>query len=144
MTRVWVFFYGSYMNPKVLGELGLAAEPLEPARLGGYRIVIEPRANLVPSDLGMVYGVNARAAHDELERLYAHARDVLGESYWPEAVLTEKLEGGYRPALCYLCHDMKPSPPDPAYVDRILAPAREHGFPEGYVSELESFKTKAP
>lgn len=142
MVKVWVFFYGSYMNRDVLGDVGLAPEPIEPARLGGYRILIEPRANLLRSEGGFVYGVNTRASHDELERLYAHARDVLGETYLPEAVLTETLDGGFRPALCYLCPNMSPALPDPAYVDRILAPARELGFPDAYLAELESFMTR--
>jgi hypothetical protein len=34
---------------------------------------------------------------------------------------------------------MKPAPADPAYVDRILRPARDHGFPEWYLARIASF-----
>ena len=139
--KVWVFFYGSYINFAVLGEVGLAPERWEVARLDGFDIRIRPRANLVRSDQHCVYGIVATATHAELARLYAHARDVLGEVYLPEAVLVQTLAGLWRPALCYLCPEMAPRPADNAYVERIAAPARVLGFPDWYVARLESFRT---
>ena len=85
--KVWVFFYGSYMNLDVLREVDLVPERWEVGRLGGFDIRIRPRANLIRSDRDSVYGIAATATHPELARLYAHARDVLGEVYLPEAVL---------------------------------------------------------
>ena len=64
--KVAVFFYGSYMNPRVLEEANLSPEPLMPATLEDYEIVIRPLANLVRSDGGRVYGVLALATHAEL------------------------------------------------------------------------------
>jgi len=64
---------------------------------------------------------------------------VLGELYLPEAVLAQTLDGRWRPALCYICPDMTPRPPDPAYVQRILVPARSYGFPLWYLQRLERF-----
>jgi hypothetical protein len=86
-----------------------------------------------------VYGVLATATHAELERLYAHAHQVLGEVYLPEAVLAEQLGGGLRPALCYIAPAMRAAPADPAYVERILRPARELGFPASYLARIERF-----
>jgi hypothetical protein len=139
-AKVSVFFYGSYMNAAVLREVGLEAEPLEVARLDGFEIRIAPRANLVPSTQGCVYGVVAKATHAELDRLYAHARDVLGETYLPHPVLVQLWDGGWRPALCYIAPAMAPAPPDAAYVDRILKPARALGFPAWYLKHLESLR----
>jgi hypothetical protein len=138
--KVWVFFYGSYINFGVLREVGLTPEHWEVARLHGFDIRIRPRANLVPSDQHCVYGIVASATHAELARLYAHARDVLGEVYLPEAVLVHTLAGLWRPALCYLCPEMAPRPADPAYVERILRPARDLGFPQWYIARLESYR----
>ena len=135
--RVAVFFYGSYMNRAVLREVQLEPEGLEVARLDGYDIRIAPRANLIPSDRHCVYGVLARATHAELARLYAHAKDVLGETYLPRPVLAQTRDGGWQPALCYIAPAMAPAPPDPAYVARIVAPARELGFPDWYVKRIE-------
>ena len=36
-TRVWAFFYGSYMNPDVLREVNLVPAEWEVARLQGYK-----------------------------------------------------------------------------------------------------------
>lgn len=138
--NVWVFFYGSYMNRGVLNEVGLLPARWEPARLGGFDLVIRPRANLVRSARDCVYGILATATHRELERLYSHARDVLGEIYLPEAVLAETVAGDWRPALCYLASAMEPRVAAADYVDRIAGPAREYGFPNWYVEKIESFR----
>jgi hypothetical protein len=140
MSRVAAFFYGSYMNPAVLREVEIVPERFEVARLAGYDIVIAPRANLVPAPDRSAYGVVAALTHAELARLYAHAHDVLGETYLPHPVLVETPAGRWLPALCYLAPAMEARPADPAYVDRIVAPARAHGFPEAYVARLESFR----
>jgi cation transport regulator ChaC len=140
---VWVFFYGSYMNRGVLAEVGLAPAEWHAAKVSGFDIRIAPRANLVPAPGAQVFGVLATATHVELERLYAHARDVLGERYLPEAVLAESLDGEQRPALCYIAHAMREQVAERAYVDRIVAPARELGFPEAYIARLERFRAGA-
>lgn len=138
--KVWVFFYGSYINLDVLREVQLVPEQWEVARLHGFDIRIQPRANLIPSEEHAVYGVVATATHPELTRLYAHARDVLGEIYLPQAVLVQNLDGVWRPALCYICPEMAARPADKAYIERITGPARRLGFPESYIRRLESFR----
>ncbi len=137
--KVWVFFYGSYMNFDVLREVDIVPVEWEVARLDGFEIRIEPRANLVRSDRDCVYGIVATATHAELSRLYAHAQHVLGEIYLPEAVLVQTGAGLWRPALCYICPAMVPRPPENAYVERVLKPARQFGFPPWYLARLESF-----
>jgi hypothetical protein len=137
--RVPVFFYGSYMNRAVLKEAQLSPDHIEVAQLFGYDILIAPRANLIVSDRDVVYGALVWATHAELARLYAHAQDVLGETYLPHPVLVSSRDGACRPALCYLAAHMEPRPADPAYVARIVAPARELGFPQWYVERLEGF-----
>jgi len=50
-----------------------------------------------------VYGILAKATHEELERLYIeHSKGILGETYLPEAVLVETSSGLAR-AICYIC-----------------------------------------
>jgi gamma-glutamylcyclotransferase len=140
VPKVWVFFYGSYMNRDVLGEVGIRLEEVEVARVAGWDIMIKPRANLVPSETSAVHGILTRATHDELTKLYAHAKDVLGEVYLPEAVIAETRLGSFRAALCYVAATMEPQPPDAAYVDRIIDGACEHGLPADYVARLEAFR----
>ena len=112
----------------------------EVARLYGFELVIAPRANLVRSDRGMVYGIVATSTHDELSRLYDHARQVLGETYLPEAVLVETADDKWKPALCYICPEMEPHPAEAAYVDRILDAATRYGFPDWYRHRILEFK----
>ncbi len=137
--KVVTFFYGSYMNPAVLRENGVVPDRVEVARLPGFDIEIHPLANLVPSDRHTVYGVLATATHEELARLYDHARDVLGGVYLPHPVLAYTLSGQAEPALCYLAPRLAPGPAAPHYVTRIVGPARDFGFPAWYISRLESF-----
>lgn len=138
-STVTTFFYGSYMNRDVLREVDLDPERFEPARLPGFDISIRPLANLAPSDQRMVHGVLASATHDELERLYRHAQDVLGGLYLPHPVLAQRATGAFEVALCYIAPSLDPAPADAAYVQRILGPARAYGFPEEYLRRLESF-----
>ncbi len=137
--KVWTFFYGSYMNFDVLKGVNLTPVQWEVAKLNGFDIRIQPRANLIRSEEHCVYGIIATATHQELERLYAHAKNELGELYLPEAVLVETRDGKWKPALCYICPFMEPKPADSAYVERIAKPAREFGFPEWYIKRIESF-----
>ena len=137
---VLVFFYGSYMNRAVLAEVNLS--PLRgrspPYRASKSRIA--PRANLVRAPGQVVFGVLATATHSELDRLYTHAHTVLGELYLPEAVLVHTAGGTWQPALCYIAPQMAECPAEAAYVERILQPARAHGFPAWYLARLESFR----
>lgn len=136
--KVLTFFYGSYINREVLAEVDLVPDRVEVASLSGFDIRIAPLANLVRSPGHSVYGILTGATHEELERLYAHARDVLGGVYRPEAVLAHTADGRFVPALCYIARSMEPAAAADDYVDRIVGPARELGFPDWYVRRLES------
>lgn len=139
--EIWTFFYGSYMNFDVLKEVDLMPERWEVAKLYGFDIRIQPRANLIRSDQHCVYGIIAAVTHEELQHLYAHAQGVLGEVYLPEAVLIETLDGKWLPALCYICPEMQPRPAAEDYLDRIIKPAKALGFPQWYIARLESFRS---
>jgi hypothetical protein len=130
------------MNLAVLREAGLAPGQLEVARLAGFDISIRPRANLVRFERHCVYGIVATATHEELRQLYAHAKDILGETYLPEAVLVETLDGKLRPALCYIAPEMDARPATDDYLDRIVGPAKELGFPRWYIERLEGLRRK--
>ena len=53
--RVWVFFYGSNINFKVLRQGLLALGECEVARAPGFDIRITPTANLTLSDQNTVW-----------------------------------------------------------------------------------------
>lgn len=139
--KVWVFFYGSYINRDVLNELGVSLDFFDVAKLTGFDVLIQPHANLVPSFEHSVFGILTSASHSELERLYKdHAEAVLDEIYLPEAVMVQLLDGSFQSALCYIAPKMKPKLPEHEYIDRIVNPAREYEFPKSYIKHLESFR----
>jgi hypothetical protein len=134
---VWVFFYGSFINREVLKQSGYILEHYEVARLSGFDISIRPLANLVRSSQHCVFGILALATHEQLRRLCS--QDWVG-TYLPEAVLVETLDGTRRPALCFIAPSPEERPASGDYIDRIVGPAREYGFPDWYIARLESFR----
>ena len=138
--RVATFFYGSDINIDVLKDIGFVPKEVEPGRLDGFDIVIRPIANLVRSDPHSVYGIIADATHRELEQLYSHARDVLGATYYPEAVLIDLQNEVQKPALCYIAPPIPPQSASGSYIDKIVSAARDFGFPPGYIEKVESFR----
>ncbi|UCE02966.1 MAG: gamma-glutamylcyclotransferase [Candidatus Latescibacterota bacterium] len=138
--KVWVFFYGSFINREVLAEVDLIPERVEVARLAGYDITIRPLANLELSDQSSVYGIVCETTHTELARLYGQEWVA---TYLPKAVLVETQSGQPLPALCYVAPQREPKPAAAAYVDRIVKPARAYGFPRWYIDRLESYRPGA-
>jgi hypothetical protein len=139
--KVLTFFYGSFINLDVLAQVDFVPERHEVARIGGYDIVIRPLANLVRADERCVFGIVAGATHAELDVLYAHAREVLGGEYLPHPVIVDITGGTLRAALCYIAPEMPAKLVDDDYLDRIVVPAKQYGFPEWYIERLESFRS---
>ena len=140
-STIWTFFYGSNMNLEVLKKVDYAPQEVHVARLYGFDIQIRPLSNLVRSDRGCVYGILATGTHDELERLYGrYVQDELGAIYLPEAVVCEKLDGAMIPALCYIAPEATPAPASVDYLEKVLVPARQFGFPDWYIRRLEEFR----
>jgi hypothetical protein len=123
----------------VLRQIGYTPDRFEVARLSGFDIRIEPLANLVRSDQHSVYGLVAQATHEELRRLYA--QEWVG-TYLPAPVLVETLDGKLRAAFCYIAPAQEKGAATNDYIDRIVTPARQHGFPEWYIARLESFRPR--
>ena len=138
MRTVKVFFYGSFMSPEVLAKADVHPTDLQKARLEGWKLVIAPRATLVPAASASVYGVVARLTHVELDRLYA--KDWFGfGTYLPEAVLVTLDAGDPLPAISYIAWQLEGGKPTRDYVEKILSVARQFSFPEDYVRHIQSF-----
>ena len=137
--RVRIFFYGTFMDSKVLAAHGINSPEVVPARLSGYQLSIRPRVNLSRVDRSCVYGSIASATHDELANLYADLERVFGFRYLPEAVLAEALDGTLRPALCYIAPHMDDDTPEPDFIKQLAACVRGLGLPEWYAVYVESF-----
>ena len=142
-TRVDVFFYGSFINRRVLADHGLVPTDVRVARLPDFDITIWPLANLHAAPGRGAYGILVAATHDELARLYDYAERGLGGRYLPQAVIVELLDRGQLPAPCYIAPSLRPAPATAEYVERIVGPARELGFPADYIAHLDSFRPPA-
>src|SRR5205807_6372084 len=89
---VRVFFYGTFMNPKVLAEYGIAAGEVLPARVMNFELCIRPRVNLLPCNGASVYGAVISVTHDDLTKIYSDLEERLGLKYLPQAMLAEALD----------------------------------------------------
>ncbi len=134
---VWVFFYGSFINRRVLADHGFDPGPVESACLWDYDIRIEPLATLVPAEGRCAYGILCRSTHAALDKLYGQA---WVSAYRPEAVVVRTADGRLVPALCYIAPPAPSLPATADYIDRIAGPARDYGFPAWYVARIEGFR----
>ena len=138
---VSVFFYGTFMDPKVLASYGISAKEVLPARLIGFELCIRPRVNLVASKGGVVYGAVTSVTPDDLDKIYSDLKNRYGVKYLPEPVVAEMLAGprNFQPALCYIASHMPPAPPAPEYVKELASCVRALNLPETYALHIESF-----
>ena len=137
--RVWVFFYGTFMDVGVLAEYGVSARTAVAAKVGGFALTIRPRVNLVASDGSWVYGGLVEVTHEDLGQLYRGLEQQYGLTYLPEAVLAETLDGWVRSAMCYVAAHMAAGAADPGYIQQLAACVRALGLPEWYARHVESF-----
>jgi hypothetical protein len=136
---IWVFFYGTIMNPAVMKDFGVTVTDVYPAKLSGFELVVRPRPNLVRSDRGVVFGSLIAVTHDDLTTIYSGLEKNFGIKYLPEAVLATTREGFVLPALCYMVPHLPDSAPDPAFVKQLAQCVRSMGHPEWYAARVESF-----
>ncbi len=137
--RVWVFFYGTFLNRNVLVEHGITPTEVISARLNGFELYIRPRVNLVRVDKSCVYGTLAAITHEDIAKLYSSLEENFGLKYFPEPVMAETLDGAFRLALCYLASNMHDAPAEQDFINQLAACAREAGFPEWYAAHIETF-----
>ncbi|QQG48691.1 MAG: gamma-glutamylcyclotransferase [archaeon] len=135
ISKAIVFFYGSFMSPKVLRDQGLSREvgAMEVATLEGFDVVLSPNATLVPSTKGVVYGVLAELTVDEIDLLYS--RGWLSD-YKPISINAKKKDGQEVTASCYVAPLRQNASPKPDYVSLLVETAKSYCFPSWYVERL--------
>ena len=138
-VETWVFFYGTFMNWDVLISHGVTPTVVIPAKLNGFELYIRPRVNLARSERSCVYGAIVAITHEELLRLYSNLEERYGVKYFPQPVLAETAEGGFRPVLCYIAPNMDAGQADQVYVTLLAQCVRKAGHPDWYAEFVESF-----
>jgi len=129
------FFYGLFMDARVLYQAGAKPSNLRRAHVADFALRIGKRATLVPSPGARAYGMVISLTHAELDRLYG-APDL--ETYRPEAVVAHTFEGEAIPALCYnLVQAPDQHERNPEYAVRLKSVLEGLGFPVEYVESVE-------
>ena len=133
-----IFFYGLFMDARLLREQGLHPDSLGAAVLRGYRIHIGARATLVPAIDTQCFGMLIELPQPEVDALYAPV-DV--RDYRPERVEVELLEGGaLRMATVYNLPAREVSQAsNPDYAAQLAALVRELDLPAAYAQEIAAF-----
>jgi len=127
------FFYGLYMDARVLRRAGAKPANFRRAYVADFALRIGQRATLVPAPGARAYGMLIALTHAELDRLYG-APGL--EAYRPEAVVAHPFEGAAVPALCYnLVRAPEPHERNPEYATLLRSLLEELGFP---VESVES------
>jgi len=140
MSKVWVFFYGTFMSAEILRRHGLSCDKTYPAKVSGYVLVIQPRVNLLKNVESNSHGGLALVNHIELTNLYKNVRETFGQTYCPYPVLAEMPDGLFRPALCFISEPFNLGDPDSSYIDEMKECAREMRAPESYILHIESYR----
>jgi cation transport regulator ChaC len=139
--KIQVFLYGSAINLDVLSKTGLKKRAFAPAMLAGFDLIIQPVANLAENGDGTVYGILANFTHEEIEALVGnHTQSLTEATYHPEPVIVRTRGGKIVPAITYISTDLKPGFADSDYIDRIIKPAKNYGFPVWYLDRIEAFR----
>jgi hypothetical protein len=140
--KIQVFLYGSSINLDVLSKAGLKKRAFAPAVVAGFDLIIQPVANMVESGDGIVYGILANFTHAELAAMMnSHTPSLTGATYNVEPIIVRTRGGRVVPAVAYISVDMEPAFADSDYIDRILKPAKNYGFPRWYLERIEAFRS---
>jgi hypothetical protein len=132
--RVDVFFYGLFMDHRLLEGKGIQPGDVRVAAVSGFRLRIGARAALVPAPAAEVYGVLMKLSHADLDRLYSEPSV---QAYRPEPVLAVDRNGATVAALCYnLPESPPPAEHNPEYAAKLRTLAQQVGLPSEYVSSI--------
>jgi gamma-glutamylcyclotransferase (GGCT)/AIG2-like uncharacterized protein YtfP len=134
------FAYGSNMDRGAMSLRCPGAEPGEPAVLDGYRFWINRvgYASVVPDPDSKVYGVLWTVGAEEEVALDEYEEIDAGLYVKQQHVVTTNRAGRVE-ALVYAATDSRPGRPAKDYLEGILEAAKQHGFPRGYLRELEGW-----
>jgi hypothetical protein len=88
-----VFFYGLFMDERVLRDKGVQPQASRKAVVNGYQLRIGERAMLVPNTSSQVFGMVHALTEREINSLYAEPGL---EMYRPETVMATFEDGSNR------------------------------------------------
>ncbi len=133
--RLDVFFYGLFMDDRLLVSKGIHPTDIRPASVSGLALRIGARAALVAAPGHAVHGILMKLTHADLDRLYAEPGV---QVYRPEPVLAQARDGATVAALCYnLPEAPAPDQRNDEYVAKLRSLAQHLGLPDEYVASIK-------
>ena len=135
------FSYGANMVTESMATRCPGAQLVGPARLDGHAFLINARhfATITPAAGKQVHGVLWRLTEDDRSALDEYEGVAIG-LYRRHTVRVETADGRSEEALAYMARDRTPTRTRDEYLDHIVRAAREHGFPDDYLTELEGWR----
>lgn len=129
------FAYGSNLCVTQMARRCPGAIDPRPARLDGHTWLINQRgvATIEPLGAAHVHGVLWQVTEHDLAAL--DMAEGVPVRYRRDR-LTVHTSGGPEPAWVYIDHRVRPGPPRPGYLERILAGAAHHELPHAWVESL--------
>jgi len=134
MRKIDVFFYGLFMDERLLLEKGILDTNLHLASVPGFKLHIGKRATLVPAQSGKVFGLIGSLSHAELEELYSEPSV---QAYRPEPVLAYLTNGEPLAALCFnLVEPPSSDEQNLEYAAKLRTSAERLKFPADYIASI--------
>ena len=128
-----VFFYGLFMDERLLATKGVKPTNISVGFVDGYRLSIGERATLVRHPGDRAYGAMMDIDPDEATHLYAE--DSVAD-YLPEAVTVELTDGTQVEATCYNLPSAKVTGTNKDYAESLLKVANRLGLPDSYIDQI--------
>lgn len=134
------FAYGSNLSTAQMETRCPGAQPLERATLRGWRWLIMSRgwATVTPDPASSVEVLLWMITESD-ERSLDRYEGVSEGLYAKDLVEVERASGSRIHAMVYVSPETTPGPPNPGYLERIIASAKARDFPAGWIAQLESW-----
>ena len=130
------FFYGLFLDPDILKDLGFSPKKSQLAKLEHYKLVIGERANLIKDNESVVWGNLIDMSEEELKALYSEKSVSAYEKQTVTCIRHHDQQA--ITADVYILPDdyiMKPAK-DSGYIKKLLSVCQKYNFPEDYLNIL--------
>ena len=134
-----VFFYGLFMDEKLLATKGIEPSEVIRGSVDAYALHIGERATLVRQPGSRAYGVMMDIAPGQAKELYSE--DSVAD-YVPEPVVVELENGTQADATCYNLPGDKVAGTNREYAAALLDVATRLGFPDSYLEQIRQFANR--
>jgi len=131
-----IFFYGLFMDTKILASKGIRPTIARPVTIDGYGLTIGARASLVKEEGGCTHGILMSITPDEETQLYA-SEGV--EDYRAITIPAAYDDGSSEDVVSYVLPPDKVSGTNAEYAKALLLLAKELKFPKAYLERIKSF-----